>query len=1009
MSFVEYPFPAPPSFSRFAALPVQQIIKHRKSNTLTTMSTVVVSTNSVATYTDPSPLLAGTRVATTTPHNFETSSSARFSNIYHNSTNTVSSSDSHNSIQILIGSGNLGNAAPDETSLNCWIPADGYYSTSNHDSTTSSLPTNETTVVNGESPSNLEELQSNSDLTLNDKMKFPLRRMTYESNNSKEDVELQDLNYHCLSDVPNDYTIRSTYRQYQLIVLGMQESTFDPPQKDNKIKQQKLDGVLSSIPERSNNDLPNQQNVNEQVGDGFETNGRSVLSEGDEHPDETNSKTLSSLVISPTAKVVGQTVNTITKTTSKTVRTIHKKTGKTINTIQALSTNRDHCKTSSKLQQSSVLSKTYLNGTASMPTTEEKNGTNCTNSLGPEYGTANAIGSSWMGGTHVLHAMLEQRLPSYERIVSFQRGEMRLTILVHKDHIDDVRVLHVAAQNTGRAGLANKGGIVSELLFGGHTRLSFLTAHLEAHEGAAKYQTRISTIADILGGTTKFQDVQDCSLTAHFSFVMGDLNFRTELPNCKELDEDEHKQIVRDMVNRKDWDGLNDIDELHRALQNKECLVGYHTLLCNFPPTFKLERKNGYEYIDKRRPSYTDRILWKTNHGLDNSLQPMMYEPIDNFASSDHKPIRGAFSVQLNESYSLRPKLTKRQSTMRLSNLMHKTKQDKDYSSSFQLGQKERFHVFVSAMSCDIYSKNKSNLSLVTGLTELYPTAPNPYLCLISDPPAALHSDIIKGLRLWCNNLKRTLTFKSQRRHNRINHTCYFNAKGFPRSSIHRQRFVTQWDNEEIHTEIRTHNPDGSPIDLAGAMLRLTVMDHFFRTSATGENDGVVGTVVVNLVNLMRACRHHSKKPVSAPRINGTAVNPVQPPSRPATVSNVYQNGDSHYDNSADSGNNDDPIVTLNIDEPMIKNGVETGHLKCKVEVWWMDDRAAKSFGGLGHDGFNIDGRHRRQNNRTNINASNSNSALNQETISRHPILAQRRPVLSSVPKDRLKRNHIVE
>lgn len=67
---------------------------------------------------------------------------------------------------------------------------------------------------------------------------------------------------------------------------------------------------------------------------------------------------------------------------------------------------------------------------------------------------------------------------------------MRLEILVRRQQIE-ASVIHVTAQNTGRAGLANKGGIAAELLINGTTRLSFVTAHLEAHEG--RYKVRQMT------------------------------------------------------------------------------------------------------------------------------------------------------------------------------------------------------------------------------------------------------------------------------------------------------------------------------------------------------------------------------------------------------------------------------------------------------------------------------------------------------------------------------------
>lgn len=46
--------------------------------------------------------------------------------------------------------------------------------------------------------------------------------------------------------------------------------------------------------------------------------------------------------------------------------------------------------------------------------------------------------------------------------------------------------------------------------------------------------------------------------------------------------------------------------------------------------------------------SYTDRILFTSAEGLQNRLKPLVYEPCPDFTTSDHKPIRGAFSIQTN-------------------------------------------------------------------------------------------------------------------------------------------------------------------------------------------------------------------------------------------------------------------------------------------------------------------------------------------------------------------------
>jgi hypothetical protein len=149
-----------------------------------------------------------------------------------------------------------------------------------------------------------------------------------------------------------------------------------------------------------------------------------------------------------------------------------------------------------------------------------------------------------------------------------------------------VEVLNVAAQNTGLAGLANKGGIVAELQINQQTRIAVCTAHLEAHEGKQKYQIRYSTMGDIFDGT-KGSCAQDMSIHSHYTFVLGDLNFRTELPEEEFESEEDHRAKVRMLAELKAWDRLNEIDELQKAMRQSDVLHGFQTLFCNHPPTFK--------------------------------------------------------------------------------------------------------------------------------------------------------------------------------------------------------------------------------------------------------------------------------------------------------------------------------------------------------------------------------------------------------------------------------------
>ena len=193
------------------------------------------------------------------------------------------------------------------------------------------------------------------------------------------------------------------------------------------------------------------------------------------------------------------------------------------------------------------------------------------------------------------------------------------------------------------------------------TRLSFMTAHLEAHEGKDHYRGRNRSLVSILEGakTDPNYPLQDATIISHHMFICGDLNYRTNFgvssvtkangngiihnfgqltkvrlksqgetsfvpplsetttstllevppppPNDagvedKLAENGSHYDRAKSLVDAEDWNALNESDELAMALRKKECLVGFTTLPCNFPPTFKVARVEGYQYNDKRTP-----------------------------------------------------------------------------------------------------------------------------------------------------------------------------------------------------------------------------------------------------------------------------------------------------------------------------------------------------------------------------------------------------------------------
>lgn len=106
------------------------------------------------------------------------------------------------------------------------------------------------------------------------------------------------------------------------------------------------------------------------------------------------------------------------------------------------------------------------------------------------------------------------------------------------------------------------------------------------------------------------------------------------------------------------------------------------------------------------------------------------------------------------------------------------------------------------------------------------------------------------------------------------------------------------------------------PIDLTGAMLHLTVMD----SRQSGVDDVVLGTFSFNLVDLIRSCR-----PPSQERSSGVSRSSGGSPRGLV---------DDH-----------DPISTVEIDSPILKNGVEKGRIRARIEAWCMDEKTARTLG----------------------------------------------------------------
>lgn len=222
----------------------------------------------------------------------------------------------------------------------------------------------------------------------------------------------------------------------------------------------------------------------------------------------------------------------------------------------------------------------------------------------------------------------------YDLVQEYQRGQMRLYLLVRKVLVPHISQVQVKAENTGIGGVYhNKGGIMVHVCLG-QTRLTFLTAHLAAHEGSTQYKSRNDHVREILRGARpqpKHLQWQDASIVSHHMFVMGDLNYRLRIPSSDIADaisdddagknnksggdggssptshksSSNHKDDVAaalKIINEGDFAKLYSYDELWAGIQKKEVLCQFQTMPCHFSPTFKVQRTKGFQYKTQRVP-----------------------------------------------------------------------------------------------------------------------------------------------------------------------------------------------------------------------------------------------------------------------------------------------------------------------------------------------------------------------------------------------------------------------
>ncbi|KAM7089843.1 phosphatidylinositol 4,5-bisphosphate 5-phosphatase A isoform 2-T2 [Ciconia maguari] len=177
-------------------------------------------------------------------------------------------------------------------------------------------------------------------------------------------------------------------------------------------------------------------------------------------------------------------------------------------------------------------------------------------------------------------------------------------------------------------------------------RAGRLLAHLE------KAEQRKEDFATILH-MQQFEGRAASGILDHdLVFWFGDLNFRIESLDIR---------FVKYAIDSNILSQLWEKDQLNIAKSTWPVLSGFQEGPLNFPPTFKFDvGTNKYDSsAKKRKPAWTDRILWKIKSpsvGLGTggcrpsrgvlSVSQLRYCSHMEYTVSDHKPVAAIFAVQ---------------------------------------------------------------------------------------------------------------------------------------------------------------------------------------------------------------------------------------------------------------------------------------------------------------------------------------------------------------------------
>ncbi|XP_055432944.1 inositol polyphosphate 5-phosphatase K isoform X2 [Bubalus kerabau] len=238
---------------------------------------------------------------------------------------------------------------------------------------------------------------------------------------------------------------------------------------------------------------------------------------------------------------------------------------------------------------------------------------------------------------------------SFVKISSVRMQGLLLLIFAKYQHLPFIQVLSTKSTPTGLFGYwGNKGGVNIFLKLYGYY-VSIINCHLPPH--MANNDQRLEHFDRILE-MQNFETQDTPNILDHDLILwFGDMNFRIE---------DFGLHFVRESIKNQRYSDLWEKDQLSIAKRHDPLLREFQEGSLLFPPTYKFDKNsNNYDTSEKKRkPAWTDRILWRLKRQSQTDFQtPTLSAPFALFLRSyvshmvytisDHKPVTCTFDLEL--------------------------------------------------------------------------------------------------------------------------------------------------------------------------------------------------------------------------------------------------------------------------------------------------------------------------------------------------------------------------